>query len=77
MQLDRATNVRRRRDEGHSIGDRLGQNVPVPYTFKCVQTTFNKMLGSHQLEWTAEKAQPARMAVDVKQCLESLRTGPG
>lgn len=47
----------------------------MPYTFKRVRAAFNKMLGSHQLEWTTEKAHPARMIVHVKECLESLTPG--
>lgn len=35
VQVDLAANLKRRRQEGRMIRNRIGQNAPVPYTFKA------------------------------------------
>lgn len=72
VQVDHAENLKRRRTEGHRISYRIGQNAPVPFTFKVTCTTFDKMLGSDQLNWTSDKARQSKMIMLVKACFEPL-----
>lgn len=70
VQVDHAEKLKRRRTEGHRISERTWQNAPVPFIFKVICTTFDKMLGSHQLNWTSDKARQSKMITLIKACFE-------
>jgi hypothetical protein len=75
IQHDQAGNMKKRREEGLTLGKRLGQNAPTPILWETLESTFHKQQSCVGLEWRKDKKGQATMVTDIKAFFHKIPKG--
>lgn len=75
IQHDQAENMKKRREEGFTLGERLGQNAPTPIHWEVLESTFHKQQSCVDLEWCKDKKGQAAMVTDIEAFFYKLPKG--